>query len=110
LTVIVENSDGATPNVNDALAWKTDHDLQGEVLYDADRTWLQEMRTDDWQYEPGTREWPLVFMVHTSNLLIWDVFIDWPDPLSGTMWNTHLILVREIIDDFKDEDGAIGDD
>jgi thiol-disulfide isomerase/thioredoxin len=67
---------GGFPTAANAETWKTSKGLSGEVLYDATHSWLNQVMSDKW---PGDsdRGYPTWFIVHTSNMLIWDAKSGW---------------------------------
>ncbi len=85
VSVIEENADEQPPTVEDAAEWQSIHDIQGIVLYDPTEFWRQFFITDRWPHD-DSRGWPTIFIVHTSNLLIWETIVGWVDP-DGPYWD-----------------------
>ena len=66
------------------------------------------MFSDAWPAE--SRGWPTNFIVHTSNMLIWDSFSGWVDPDSSN-WDTWLDCLSGdgLLEDYSDNVGAIAE-
>lgn len=92
ITVIGEPDDpDDAPTAADATDWISQFDLGDDavVLYDADSAWKAPVFNDKW---PGDEErgWPTIFVVHTSNMLIWNAVTGWADPDSASDWESFV--------------------
>jgi hypothetical protein len=77
--ITVLNGDG----LDEAVAWKSEHDLSGSVLYnpifmedDELKTLYDTWSSDVWATDEG-RGYPTFFVVYTDNMIIWDVEVGW---------------------------------
>jgi peroxiredoxin len=93
---------GGFPTAANAKQWKTQHNLDGDVLYDNKHTWLDKALQDGWKNDT-IGAYPRWFVVHPSNLLVWQ---------SGAGWDVSEIeTLRDYVLPFcKDEAGAIDTD
>jgi hypothetical protein len=86
LEMLAEDYSMNPPDLTDAQTWVSDHDLDpAHVLFDAEQIWIDEVVEDAWPAE--IRGWPMNFVVHTSNMLIWDSFPGWLDIDETDTWN-----------------------
>ena len=80
LTVLLEDYSGSTPTQSDAQEWAQTHGLSSDtVLYDPSGEW----------YIGASGGYPSVHLIHTSNMLIWDMQAGWVGPSDG-YWNDWL--------------------
>lgn len=88
ITILEEDVLTNNTTVETAISWVSDHSLGEDavVLYDANKDWFDEAMIDQWPHE-GPRGWPTVFVVHTSNMLIWNAMSGWADPHDADMWS-----------------------
>lgn len=109
IEIIGENESGSRyPSVHDAYEWKITHNVEGDVLYDGNKSWFDDITYDRWRTDKD-RNWPSFFFIHTSNMLIWDVYVGWPTSNTGKVWSDFTSKITDRLSYIEEQMGSIDD-
>jgi hypothetical protein len=98
LTVLEQDATYQPPDEADAAAWAASYGLDpARVLYDADNTWAA-------QAVPVA--YPVIYAVHTSNMLIWAAYTGWYSS-EGSDWAPFTEWWVELLDECAAQPDAI---
>lgn len=99
LTVLEQNATHQSPSQADAATWAETYDLDpSRVLFDPDNTWATQAVPE---------AFPMVYAVHTSNMLVWFAYNGWYTN-QGSDWDAFLGWWTSLLDQCADEPDAIG--
>lgn len=100
ITVLEQDAGFQPPSQEDAAAWADEHDLDpATVLYDPGNAWVADAVPE---------EYPTVYAVHTSNMLVWARYKGWYY-IEHALWPTFFDWWLEILGTCASQPGAIAD-
>jgi hypothetical protein len=100
VTILEQDAAYQPPTQEDAAAWASAHALDpATVLYDEGNVWVAEAVPD---------AYPMVYLEHTSNMLIWARYMGWWYT-EHAEWPTFFGWWLDIIDSCAAQPGAIAE-
>ena len=98
ITILEQDAGFQPPDQEDAATWAAAHDLDpAAVLFDPTNAWVAEAVPD---------AYPMVYAVHSSNMLIWARYMGWWST-EHALWPTFFGWWVDILDTCAAQPGAI---